>query len=58
MIEPSVVNVEVGVNEILVLDLCCVCQKESDVACHGIRDGQVYDEFYCESDYNTKKRTS
>lgn len=32
----------------------CNCGKESDYGCHGIRDQQMYDEYYCKECYNKK----
>jgi hypothetical protein len=34
----------------------CQCGKESDYGCHGVRDGQVYDEFYCKECYHKKDK--
>lgn len=34
----------------------CFCGAESEIGCHGIRDGVVYDEYYCLEHYNKKKR--
>ena len=35
---------------------CQVCGVESDYGCHGLKNGEVYDEYYCERCYNRKKR--
>jgi len=32
----------------------CKCGKESDYGCHGIKDGEVYSEFYCKECYQEK----
>ncbi len=37
-------------------DPCNKCGEPSDIGAHGIRDGKIYDEYYCESCYNLKKR--
>ncbi len=34
----------------------CTCGKESEFGCHGISNGEIYDEYYCEECYNVKKR--
>jgi len=34
----------------------CACGKESEFGCHGITQGEIYDEYYCEACYNIKKR--
>lgn len=34
----------------------CPCGKPSEVGAHGIRDGVVYDEYYCEDCYNQVRR--
>lgn len=34
----------------------CSCGKESEYGCHGITNGEVYDEYFCETCYNVKKR--
>lgn len=34
----------------------CECGAESDYGCHGVRDAQVYDEFYCKECYNKKDK--
>ncbi len=33
-------------------DPCQECGKESDYGAHGIRNGEVYDEYHCEECYN------
>ena len=38
------------------MDKCQVCGETADYGCHGIRDGEVYSEHYCEKHYNAKKR--
>lgn len=35
-------------------DPCCVCGEESDVGCHGYKDGQIYDIYYCNSHYHAQ----
>jgi hypothetical protein len=34
----------------------CKCGAESDFGCHGVRDGEVYSEFYCKACYNKGKK--
>ena len=36
------------------IDPCQGCQGESDYGAHGIRDREVYDEYWCEACYNKK----
>jgi hypothetical protein len=36
-------------------EVVCECGSVSDFGCHGIRDGEVYSEFYCRECYNKKK---
>ncbi len=33
-------------------DPCCKCGRESAIGGHGIREGAIYDEYYCEDCYN------
>ncbi len=33
----------------------CDCGKESDFGYHGVRDGEVYSEYYCKECYNKKE---
>lgn len=33
----------------------CACGKEAAIGAHGIKDGQVYDEYYCEECWNKEK---
>jgi len=35
-------------------DPCLVCGAESDFGAHGIRDGEVYSEYFCEKHYHAK----
>jgi hypothetical protein len=35
-----------------------VCGAESDYGAHGIKNGEVYDEYFCESCYHAKDRPS
>jgi len=32
----------------------CACGEESTKGCHGISNGSVYDEYYCDECYNKK----
>jgi hypothetical protein len=34
----------------------CKCGKESDYGCHGFRDQQMYNEFYCRECYNKRNQ--
>ncbi len=34
----------------------CKCGKPSEMGCHGIRDGEVYSEYYCHECYNKEKK--
>ena len=47
---------ENGLKTSLVDDLCIVCKEESSYGAHGIRNWEIYDEYYCEKCYNTKNR--
>ena len=38
------------------MDDKCSCGQESTRGCHGIRDGEVYDEYYCEDCYTADKK--
>jgi hypothetical protein len=38
-------------------DDTCKCGQPSDIGCHGIKEGVVYDEWYCERCYNKQKRS-
>lgn len=35
---------------------CCICGQESTHGCHGIKDGAVYSEYFCETHYNSNRR--
>jgi hypothetical protein len=39
-------------------DNCVVCGQPSDYGAHGIKDREVYSEYFCEIHYNAKKRGS
>lgn len=30
----------------------CQCGKPSEYGCHGVKNGEVYDEFLCKECYN------
>ena len=32
----------------------CSCGEESDYGAHGLRDGEIYDEYFCEKCWNKK----
>lgn len=32
----------------------CKCGAESTRGCHGIKDNEVYDAYYCDECYNKK----
>lgn len=32
----------------------CKCGEESTRGCHGIKDSEIYDEYYCDDCYNKK----
>ena len=34
------------------IDNKCECGEESTVGCHGITEGEVYDEYYCDKCWN------
>ena len=34
----------------------CLCGEESDYGCHGVKDVQVYSEFYCKECYNRRNK--
>jgi hypothetical protein len=38
-------------------DPCCQCGRESEFGAHGIRENEVYDEYYCESCWNSNRNT-
>lgn len=33
----------------------CKCGQESDFGCHGVKNDEVYSEFYCKDCYNKKE---
>lgn len=33
----------------------CECGEESTKACHGFKDGEIYDEYYCDECYHKRK---
>ena len=35
-------------------DICDLCQEESTKGCHGVKDGVIYSEYYCDDCYNSK----
>lgn len=32
----------------------CICGEVSTRGCHGIKEHEVYDEYYCDECYNKK----
>lgn len=34
----------------------CECGQDSDFGCHGIRNEEIYSEYYCTDCYNRRKR--
>lgn len=34
----------------------CACGAESDYGAHGVSNGEIYDEYYCEACWNNKGR--
>ena len=34
----------------------CACGEESVYGCHGFKDNEIYDVYYCEKCYNKQKR--
>jgi hypothetical protein len=36
----------------------CLCNEESTKGCHGIRNGEVYSEYYCDDCYNKRENKS
>jgi hypothetical protein len=34
----------------------CQCGQESDFGCHGVRDMEVYSEFFCKKCYHKKDK--
>jgi hypothetical protein len=37
------------------MDDKCACGKDSDFGCHGIKNEEVYSEFYCKECYNKEE---
>lgn len=35
---------------------CQECGAESEIGAHGIKNGQVYDEYYCHACYKKTRR--
>lgn len=33
----------------------CACGAESTRGCHGFRDGEIYDEYYCDECFKKKE---
>lgn len=47
--EPSTIAVIIEVTD------NCDCGNQSDYGAHGIRDGEIYDEYYCEECWSKRK---
>lgn len=35
----------------------CNCGEESTRGCHGLKDGELYDEYFCDNCYNKTNQT-
>jgi hypothetical protein len=33
----------------------CACRAESTRGCHGLREGRIYSEYFCDDCYNRKE---
>lgn len=53
--EPKDVTLVVNGTEVLNPGKRCDCGKDSDFGCHGVRNGDLYSEYFCKSCYNRRK---
>ena len=48
VISPSAIRVDLPIFPITL----CKCGKERDYGCHGVKDREVYSEYYCKECYH------
>lgn len=36
-------------------DVCQVCNQESTKGCHGVKEGSIYSEYYCDECFQNRK---
>lgn len=49
-------TLDVYAEKSIIEDPCLVCGGESDYGHHGLRDGEVYSEYYCEKHHHSGAR--
>lgn len=45
-------GVEIAPIDSIQIGYDCKCGAESDFGCHGVRNGEIFSEYYCKNCYN------